>query len=90
MQWLACLLHASELPFRFFFQIDGGVMAGPRCSIGKTRRHLDLDPKDLPIKAFTAILLKASVLPDDVKSYLSPDKIIGFESLSGCLKRKQC
>ena len=28
-----------------FSEIDGGVMTGPRCSIGKTRRHLDLIQK---------------------------------------------
>ena len=55
-QWLVCLLHAYELPFRnLFSEIDGGVTTGPRCSIGNTRHHLDFDAKDLLIKVFAAI-----------------------------------
>jgi len=56
LQWLVCLLHTNELPFRKYISaIDGGCTRGPNCSSGAIMSALNFDPKDLPIAKFKAV-----------------------------------
>ena len=87
LQWLVCLLHTNELPFRKYISaIDGGFTRGPTSSTGAIMSALDFDPKDLPIAKFKAIPGKVVEVIDEVKNDLSTDQIY---LLRACLAVQQ-
>ena len=87
LQWLVCLLHANELPFRKYFSVvDGGRSTGPATSTGKIDIALDFDPKDLDIVNFKHIPGKVEDVSVDVKKDLSSDQIY---LLKACLAVQQ-
>ena len=87
MQWLVCLLHANELPFRKYFSIlDGGCLTGPATSTGKIDIALDFDPKDLVIVDFKHMPDKVEDVSVDFKKDLSSDQIY---LLKACLAVQQ-
>lgn len=87
LQWLVCLLHTNELPFRKYISaIDGGCTRGPSSSSGAIMSALDFDPKDLPIAKFKAIPGKVLEVNDEVKNDLSTDQIY---LLRACLAVQQ-
>jgi hypothetical protein len=49
LQWLVCMLHLNELPFREVFRLIDGETSGPRGLKGPVGSQLDFDPRDLPI-----------------------------------------
>lgn len=87
LQWLVCLLHTNELPFRKYISvIDGGFTTGPTSSTGAIMSALEFDPKDLPIAQFNAIPGKVIDVIDEVKKDLSTDQIY---LLRACLAVQQ-
>ena len=76
LQWLVCLLHCNELPFRKFFSVvDRGQTTGPKSSTGEIASALNFDPKDKPIAAFLPVPGKVIDISEDVKKDLSTDQL---------------
>lgn len=76
LQWLICLLHCNELPFRkFFATVDGGRTTGPSTSTGVIASALNYDPKDIPIANFLPIHGNVVDVADIVKRDLSTDQL---------------
>ena len=87
LQWLVCLLHANELPFRKYMSVvDGGCTTGPSSSTGEVSMALNFDPKDLPIVNFKPIEGKVIDVSNDVMTNLSTDQIY---LLKACLTVQQ-
>lgn len=76
LQWLICLLHCNELPFRrFLTNIECATSTGPSTSTGVISSSLQYDPKDLPIINFTPISGKVKDVDDIVQKDLSTDQL---------------
>jgi hypothetical protein len=76
LQWLICLLHANELPFRKYFSVvDGGETKGPKTSCGEIGSVLDFDPKDKPVVAFMSLPGKVVDISENVKKELNTDQL---------------
>lgn len=75
VQWLICLLHTNELPFRKYLSLlDGGCTTGPSTSTGEITSALIFDPEDLPLAEFQPIPGKVLDVSDSVKNDLSTDQ----------------
>lgn len=75
VQWLICLLHTNELPFRKYLSVlDDGCTTGPSTSTGEISSALIFDPEDLPLAEFQPISGKVLDVPDSVKKDLSSDQ----------------
>jgi hypothetical protein len=75
VQWLICLLHTNELPFRKYVSVvDGGCTTGPSTSTGEVTNALVFDPEDLPLAEFLPIPGKVLDVPDSIKDDLSSDQ----------------
>ena len=86
LQWLVCLLHANELPFRKYMSVvDGGCTTGPSSSTGEVSMALAFDPKDFPIENFKAIDGKVTDVSDDVMKAISNDNLekLNVDSFKG-------
>ena len=60
MQWLVCLPHAMELPFRkYMYVVNGDCTTDPCTSTGVVSMELTYDPMDLCIVNFKPIDGKA-------------------------------
>ena len=87
LQWLICLLHANELPFRKYMSVvDDGCTTGPSSSTGEISMALNFDPKDSPIVNFKPIDEKVIDVSNDVMTDLSTDQIY---LLKACLAVQQ-
>ena len=87
LQWLVCLLHANELPFRKYMSVvDDGCTTGPSSSTGEVSMALNFDPKDSPIVNFKPIDGKVIDVSNDVMTDLSTDQIY---LLKACLAVQQ-
>jgi hypothetical protein len=76
LQWLVCLLHFNELPFRKIFStIDKAITTGPSTATGIISSALQFDPVDLPIANFEPIVGKIADMDDSVKKDLSTDQL---------------
>jgi len=76
LQWLICLLHAIELPFRKYISVvENGYTTGPSTSAGAVSIELNYDPKDLPIANFKPIGGKVTNISDDVTADLSTEQL---------------
>jgi len=71
LQWLVCLLHASELPLRHLIKKLDGVTQGPSGFSGVIGKALTTC-EDLPIMQFSPIQLENCPCLDDVE--LSTDQ----------------
>jgi hypothetical protein len=75
VQWLICMLHLNELPFREVFKRLDGQTAGPRGFKGPIGNAQNFDPCDLPIIEFEAIDGNTHDITDnEIKSDLSEDQ----------------
>lgn len=76
LQWLVCLLHANELPFRkLFMVVDGGETKGPKTSTGKIGAVLDFDPKNKPLVHFKPLVGKVGEIALCHQKDLSTDQL---------------
>ena len=76
LQWLVCMLHFNELPFRKYFStLDGATTTGPSSSSGVIASLLDYDPKDLPIANFLPVSGKVLDVDENIKKDLSWDQL---------------
>lgn len=74
VQWLVCMLHLNELPFREVFKRLDAQTAGPRGFKGPIGNALNFDPYSLPIAEFAAIDGNTHDVTVDIKSDLSEDQ----------------
>ena len=87
LQWLICLLHTNELPFRkYVSMVEGGFTTGPSTSTGVITSVLNFDPTDLPIVNFLPIAGRVSDVSEEVKKDLSTDQMY---LLRACLAVQQ-
>jgi hypothetical protein len=74
LQWLVCMLHLNELPFREVFKVIDGETSGPMGLKGPVGSHLDFDPCKLPIVPFVKITGNVHDVDDNVMTDLSQDQ----------------
>lgn len=55
LQWLICLLHFNELPFRHIFKHLDGETSGPKAFKGKIGRKIGESVSNLPVENFEPI-----------------------------------
>lgn len=75
LQWLICLLHANELPFRKLLEVLDGKTIGPKTSSGQIASMLDFDPQHKPILDFTPVSGRVTNVEDHVMHELSTDQL---------------
>ncbi|ESO12697.1 hypothetical protein HELRODRAFT_159281 [Helobdella robusta] len=76
LQWLVCLLHCNELPFkRFLPGMDFARTAGPSTSTGTISSALEYDPNELPVVNYFPITGKVTDCDEAVKKDLSTDQL---------------
>jgi len=76
LQWLICLLHCNELPFRKFMStVDKARTTGPSTSTGIISSSLEYDPKGLPIANFQPVSGQVAAIEESVKKDLSTDQL---------------
>ena len=74
LQWIVCLLHANELPFRHAFDyIDCGMSKGPSKLSGKIGAQLHLDLTKRSVVNFSAVTGDLPELSPDILQDLSED-----------------
>ena len=74
LQWLVCVLHLNELPFKHLFEFLDGITSGPnsfKCPIGKA---INEDRRLLPIANFQPLNGFVNKLPETIISELSTDQ----------------
>ena len=74
LQWLICMLHLNELPFKEIFKIIDGDTSGPHGLKGPVGSKLDFDPSTLPIVSFEKIAGNVINVDDDIKKEFSQDQ----------------
>lgn len=74
LQWLICMLHLNELPFREVFRMLDGETAGPGALKGAIGKLLDFDPCNLPVTNYKPITGNTKDMPQNIKSDLSQDQ----------------
>lgn len=74
LQWLICMLHLNELPFREVFKIVDGPTSGPSGFKGPVGSELKFDPCHLPIADFKAVRGQMEDMPDEITADLSEDQ----------------
>ena len=74
LQWLICMLHLNELPFRAIFTKVDGTTSGPRGFHGNIGSRLKFNPKSLPIVNFKAVPGCTENLSEEIKRDLSEDQ----------------
>ena len=74
LQWLICMLHLNELPFREVFKLIDGETSGPGVLKGHIGRLLDFDPGNLVVAKYRPVTGITEDMPQSVKSDLSEDQ----------------
>jgi hypothetical protein len=74
VQWLVCLLHANELPFRHIFESIYGKTTGPTTFKGVFGAQLKTDVWKLDVVSFKRIEGNVQDIPQDVVKDLSNDQ----------------
>lgn len=74
LQWLICLLHCNELPFRDIFRSLDGETSGPVGFKGEIGRRLMYNVRDLPLIEFESVQGYSMSVPEDVRKTLSKDQ----------------
>lgn len=76
LQWLVCMLHTNELPFRKYFSvIDEAITTGPNTSSGTISDELNFDPQDIPLVNFSHLSGKVKEVIDEVTNNLTSDQL---------------
>lgn len=76
LQWLVCLLHMNELPFRKYFNVvDEALTTGPTTSTGIISKELDFKPTDIPIATFQPIHGKVIDISEEICRDFSDDQL---------------
>lgn len=76
IQWIICLLHTNELPFRKYISVvGGGQTTGPSSSTCPIMSDLSFDPMNLPISNFTPISGKVVGVTDEIMKNLSFEQL---------------
>lgn len=78
LQWIICLLHMNELPFRHLFQHVDGKTSGPQTLSGPIGKQLENCEKRLVVQ-YRPI---STVLPDVAEADLSTDQKYLFKIVS--------
>ncbi|ESO12064.1 hypothetical protein HELRODRAFT_158472 [Helobdella robusta] len=82
LQWLVCLLHCNELPFRRFLAgLDYARTTGPSTSTGTISSALEYDPNELPIVNYLPITGKVTDCDEAVKKDLSTDQLYFYTNI---------
>lgn len=74
LQWLICLLHANELPFRHVFQSIDGKTTGPKSSEGAIGRKIQEDLTKSEIVQFVPVPCSLLEIPENIAQQLSTDQ----------------
>ena len=74
LQWLICMLHLNELPFREVFKVIDGETSGPSVLKGAIGRMLDFEPCNLQIANYAPVTGNTKDMPHDIKCDLSQDQ----------------
>jgi len=74
LQWLICMLHLNELPFREVMKVIDRQTSGPRRFKGPVGSELNVDPCHLPIADFKVVYGEVQDMNDDIKADLSEDQ----------------
>ncbi len=74
LQWMVCMLHLNELPFRHIFEALDGPTTGPKTFEGEIGKELKRDLRLLPIANFKQIEGCMIEIPSDVLDQLSTDQ----------------
>lgn len=76
LQWLICLFHTNELPFRKYISVvSEGRTTGPSSSTSELTSKLDFDPMSLPLSEFAPVAGRVINCSDQVKRDLSWDQL---------------
>lgn len=70
MQWIICLLHLNELPFRHLFEYIDGSTSGPRTFSGTIGKDLETCEKKTVVR-FKNILAE---IPEFISQYITTDQ----------------
>lgn len=81
LQWLICLLHMNELPFRHLFSFVDGLTSGPRTFAGEIGKALE-NCEEKPVVKFRNIL--GEMPPVDTKD-LSTDQLYLYRITSAVI-----
>lgn len=79
LQWLICLLHANELPFRHVFLSIDGKTSGPKTSEGVIGRKIQEDLTKLEIVQFVPVSGNVPEVPLDIAKEFSTDQKYLFD-----------
>ena len=79
IQWIVCMLHFNELPFRHIFQKYLGVTSGPKTFKGDLAKLLETDLTHLPIINYTTIRGNVNELHEDIIHDISKDQKYLYE-----------
>lgn len=79
LQWLVCLLHMNELPFRHLFEKIDGPTLGPDTLKGCIGKQLKKDLSNLDIVKFSLVKGKIEEIPECVIKQLSSDQKYLYE-----------
>lgn len=74
LQWLICMLHLNELPFREVFSKVDGATSGPRGYHGDIGKKLNFNAMSLPIVNFKAVQGWTENVSEEIKNDLSEDQ----------------
>jgi len=76
LQWLVCMLHSNELPFRKYFNvIDEAETTGPKTSRGSIADELNFDPRNILLVNFHSMPGKVEEVTDEVASNFTSDQL---------------
>ena len=79
LQWIICLYHLNELPFRHLFRYYDGATTGPSSYKGEIGRKISEDLRKIPAGHFSRIAGKIKVLKKEVADELSTDQKYLYE-----------
>lgn len=79
VQWLICLLHANELPFRHVFMKIDGKPSGPTTFRGTIGQEIQKDLTKLGIVKFQPVPSKIQDISEDIISEFSSDQKYLFD-----------
>ena len=79
LQWMICMLHLNELPFRHLFAEIDGPTSGPKSFIGDIGKELSGDLRQLPIAKFQKIEGSIVDIPQDILAQLSTDQLYLYQ-----------
>ena len=79
LQWMICMLHLNELPFRHLFDAIDGRTTGPKSFIGDIGKELNRDLRLLPLQHYKPIEGCIVEIPSDVLTQLSSNQLYLYQ-----------